>query len=323
MVLSPALLLLAVLASGLAAATVAMAILGSAPRKHEGPGGSELVGGGHRRWATGWSASVANWRGWLPGLGLGVLAVIGAYAMLGLLLPALVVGALGWLSLGALSHWREVGRRARQREALVAAVDLLCQLLPAGHGVRQSLQVLAESGPMELRPELAQLLARIREVPLEQALLEAQVRLRQPLFTLIATTLAVGGRSGGRLTPLLEELARAAHQIEAAQSQLRAEQAQGRFGALVIALMPLGLIVILRVVNPSYLAPYGTPLGQAVLALLLATIVVGYLWMLRILRIPDLDVIEMAGDPSQLRQPDRGRARRSERPAAPAGGSWL
>jgi len=310
-VLSPALILLAVLASGLAGATATMAIL-DGERDSLGSGSSARTSSFRLDLEPGLTkirSAISAWRGWLPGLGLGLVAGIGAYLVLGLVLPSAVVGALGWMGLGAFSHWREMGRRSRQREALVAAVDLLGQLLPAGHGVRQSLQVLAESGPLELRPELAQVLARLRESSLEQALGEAQIRLRQPLFTLLATTLAVGGRSGGRLTPLLEELSRAAHQIEATQSQLRAEQAQGRFGALVIALMPLALIAGLRVVNPSYLKPYSTPLGQVVLALLLATIVAGYLWMLRILRIPDLDVIEMADAPAARRQSDQARDR--------------
>lgn len=309
--LPSALILLAVLASGLAGATATMALL-DGERASPGSGAmarstSSRLGLEHRMSKV--RSGISGWRGWLPGLGLGLVAGIGAYLVLGLVLPAAIAGSLGWMGRGAFSHWREMGRRARQREALVAAVDLLGQLLPAGHGVRQSVQVLAESGPLELRPELAAVLTRLRESSLEQALWEAQVRLRQPLFTLLATTLAVGGRSGGRLTPLLEELSRAAHQIEAAQSQLRAEQAQGRFGALVIAVMPLGLLAGLRVVNPSYLKPYSSPLGQLVLALLLATIVAGYLWMLRILRIPDLDVIEMADAPGIRRQPDPGFGR--------------
>ncbi|MHB8324300.1 MAG: type II secretion system F family protein [Candidatus Dormibacteria bacterium] len=289
-------LLLALLASGLAAATGAMVVLSTGPAPIAGGEQGPVTATWNRlEWlGTRLGNGITGWRGWLPGLTLGLLAAGGAYAVLGLALPSLVVGGLGWTALGALARWRELGRRARQREALVSAVDLLGQLLPAGHGVRQSLQALAESGPPELRPELTQVLDRMRETSLEQALLEGQLRLRQPLFTLVATTLAVGGRSGGRLTPLLEELSRAAHQIESTQSQLRAEQAQGRFGALVIALMPLGLIVVLRVVNPSYLDPYGTLPGQLVLALLLTAIVVGYLWMLRILRIPDLDLIDMA-----------------------------
>ena len=138
------------------------------------------------------------------------------------------------------------------------------------------------------------ILDRLDEVSLEDALTEAQLRIRQPLFTLIASALIVGNRSGGRLAPLLQELSRAAHQIEAVQGQLRAEQAQGRLGALVIALMPLALLVVLHVVNPQYLAPYSTLGGQLLLGALIAMIVVGYVWMLRILRLPQPDLLSLA-----------------------------
>ena len=62
----------------------------------------------------------------------------------------------------------------------------------------------------------------------------------------------------------------------------------------MIALMPLGLVATLRVVNPSYLAPYHTTTGQLIFTGLLAVIALGYLWMLRILRIPDPDVLPLS-----------------------------
>ena len=298
---SSSLLLLAGLAAAAAGISVALFFLPSDEPRH----GQEMPDG---RLARAWSdalflagrvsgsirAAISNWRTTIPQLVVGILAGAVAYALLGLPLPAVVVGFLAWAALQSLDRWREANHRSRQREALVSAVDLLGQLLPAGHGVRQSLQVLAESGPAELREELTTVVNRLRETSLDQALLESQQRLRQPLYTLIATGLTVGSRSGGRLTPLIEELARAAHQVASAQGQLRAEQAQGRFGALVIALMPLGLVATLRVVNPSYLAPYHTTTGQLIFTGLLAVIALGYLWMLRILRIPDPDVLPLS-----------------------------
>ena len=217
----------------------------------------------------------------------GVAAASLMWLVLGLPVPSLVVGAMagaGGLSLDAV---RRLHRRGHEREALVALVDLLVQLLAAGQSVRQALDALSRSGPTLLRPELQVIVARQRQVSLEQALWEAQLRISQPLFTLTATALAVGSRSGGRLTPLLDELSRSAHQLEAVQRQLRAEQAQGRLGALVIAAMPICLLVVLRVVNPGYLSPYASISGQLLLSLLLGLIVAGYLWMLWILRLPE------------------------------------
>lgn len=244
----------------------------------------------------------------LPAVGGAVAAGLLAYVVLGLLAPALVIATLGWGAEAAFRRWREAQRTALLGAALLSAADLLAQLLPAGHSTRQSLVVLAESGPTELRPEIAQILARVNEVPLEEALIEAQERLRQPLFTLIAAALTVGNRSGGRLAPLLQELSRAAHQVDAVQGQLRAEQAQGRLGALVIAAMPLGLLALLHLVNPEYLTPYATVRGEFLLGGLLALIVLGYAWMVRILRLPQPDVLPLA--PQAGRSTSHGRRRR-------------
>jgi len=283
------LVIMAVAAAAAAGVTIAVALL---PRS----AGRDQV----TRWSLGtWIPSGAISarevgelvRHGLPAALAGLVVGLVSWAVLGLPLPALVVGLLAAAMEQSLGRWREARVRARQRDGLVAAIDLLAQLLPAGHGVRQSIQVLAESGPIELRAELSRIVVSLRETSLERALAEADTRLKQPLFTLIATTLTVGGRSGGRISPLLDELSRAAHQIQAAQDQLRAEQAQGRLGALVIALMPLALIAVLRVVNPGYLSPYDSWSGQLVLTGLMALIVVGYLWMLRILRITDLDLL--------------------------------
>ena len=237
-------------------------------------------------------------RGTGPALLFGLVLGFLALAVLGLPIPAAVLGILGILMERSLQEWRRARARASFRDALVGAVDLLGQLLPAGHGVRQALQSLAEGGPVELRGELQTVIVRMREVPLDLALLEADRRIKQPLFSLMVSALSVGARSGGRITPLLEELSRAAHQIQTAQDQIRAEQAQGRLGALVIALMPVFLIAVLRVVNPAYLQPYHGLGGQLVLSLLLALIVIGYSWMLRILRARDVDQIHLlAGSP--------------------------
>ena len=248
----------------------------------------------------------------LPSRGVVTLSGAGAAAaaalmwlVLGLLVPSLVVGAMagaGGLSLDAVRRLRQ---RGRERDELVALVDLLVQLLAAGQSVRQALEALSKSGPAMLRPELQTIVGRQRQVSLEQALGEAQLRVSQPLFTLTATALAVGSRSGGRLTPLLDELSRSAHQLEAVQRQLRAEQAHGRLGAMVIAAMPICLLVVLRAVNPGYLAPYASISGQRLLSLLLGLIVAGYLWMLWILRLPEpeLGVLQrfaIAGDTGEL-----------------------
>ncbi len=248
-------------------------------------------------------------RCWLPAAGATIGGLV-AYAVLGLVAPAAVVAVLCWSMVQGGGALHRARRRARLQVSLLTMVDLLAQMLPAGHGARQALAVLAESGPPDLRTELRVAVARLDHMSLENSLRMTERSLGEPIFTLVAATLIVGSRSGGRLSPLLKELSRAAHQIESVQGQLRAEQAHGRLGALVIGAMPFVLLAALRVVNPQYLAPYGSAGGQLVLAAALTVILVGYLWMLRILRLPEPDVLPIARDGDRPR-PRHGALARS------------
>ncbi len=63
--------------------------------------------------------------------------------------------------------------------------------------------------------------------------------------------------------------------------EVQAMQAQNVLSARVIAALPLGLIVTIRATNPDYLAVFGSAGGQAVLALCLVSVALGYAGMLR------------------------------------------
>jgi hypothetical protein len=75
--------------------------------------------------------------------------------------------------------------------------------------------------------------------------------------------------------------------------------------------MPLGLLALLHLVNPQYLAPYATVGGELLLGGLIALIVLGYAWMVRILRLPEPDLLPLASNTGQ------STPSRSSRRAAP------
>ncbi|HVA21962.1 MAG TPA: type II secretion system F family protein [Candidatus Micrarchaeia archaeon] len=247
------------------------------------------------------AAAVGAAVGWITGVAVG-LPVLGV--ALG------IAAAAGWMAIGGLRWTR--ARRAR-RLALGEAIELLVQLLPTGQGVRQSLEVLAERGPVVLRPEVGRLVERTRLVSFDTAVRETETRLDDPLGSLLAVALIVGNRSGGQLVPLFQELGRAARATELVRGQVAAEQAQGRYGAGVICCMPVAVLLVLRLVNPVYLAPYATTEGQVVLGGIALVMGLGYVWMRRILRLPEPDrlpirVADPAGSAPE-RQPGAPRGR--------------
>ncbi len=229
-------------------------------------------------------------RPWLAAkAGAATLTATAWWLLLGQPITAAFVFAVTLLALRGWEQRRKERRYADLTRALLSAIDLMAQLLLSGQGVRQTLRALAESGPADLRPHLRELVSDLQTTSLENALDRSQRRLAHPVFTLVATALGAGSRSGAQLTPLLQELGRAANQVHVLQSQLRAEQTQGRTGALVIAGLPVALLLAVHAVNPQYLAPYQSATGQMVLGCLLCWIGLGHAWMLRCIRLPELD----------------------------------
>ena len=141
--------------------------------------------------------------------------------------------------------------------------------------------------PPALRPALGELAADAAAVGLPHALEGFARRLADPLADVLAATLALNHRLGGRnLSEVLDDLAAAIHAEAHTLREVRARQAQQRLSARLVAAAPLVILVAIRQTNPAYLAPFDTPTGQAILALALGLIVAGYGAMVRLARPP-------------------------------------
>ena len=136
-------------------------------------------------------------------------------------------------------------------------------------------------------PPSGELAADAAAVGLPHALEGFARRLADPLADVLAATLALNHRLGGRnLSEVLDDLAAAIHAEAHTLREVRARQAQQRLSARLVAAAPLVILVAIRQTNPAYLAPFDTPTGQAILALALGLIVAGYGAMVRLARPP-------------------------------------
>ena len=202
-----------------------------------------------------------------------------------------VVTAAAFLVGLALPVWYFRQRREARRDviqaALADAVDALRSAVRAGMSVEEGLASLARSGPEPLRPALSELVRDFRLSGLEEAVRRTQERLADPVFDTVAAALVMSHRVGGRnLTTVLEGLGRSVRQAVQVQREVRAEQAKNVLSARIIAAMPVVLILAIRGINPGYLDVFSSPVGQALLALCLLSVAVGYAAMLWTTRLP-------------------------------------
>jgi tight adherence protein B len=223
----------------------------------------------------------------VAGAVVGLLGAVAAWVLSGwpvLTLAALAGGALlpgAWLSRA------DIRGQADRSEAVAEVAASLRDAVRGGLGVTEALGGLARWGPPALREELAELAADTSVLGLPEALDRFARRLGDPLADLLATTLALNHRLGGRnLAEVLDDLAAAIRAEAQTLRELRARQAQQRLSAKFVAAAPVMILLVIRQTNPDYLTPFHTLAGQGVLALALALVVAGYAAMLRLARPP-------------------------------------
>ena len=219
----------------------------------------------------------------LVGLAFGVLAQL----LLGW--PAVSLAAAGLGLLGPLAYFtpRQERRRAAIQVALVeAAAQLRAAILP-GLSIQQGLTELAITGPEVLRPEFKRLVLDMRLKGLVLALQELRERLADPLADQIVGALVLNDRLGGKqVGPVLDRLVDATRQELAVHQEAKARQSQVVLSARVVAIVPVVVLIGLRLLAPRFMAVYDDPLGQLVLVACLGWVLVGYLSMRWLGRLP-------------------------------------
>jgi tight adherence protein B len=230
-------------------------------------------------------------RGRLPrltaGVAVGLVAAIGVWLVCGWPVLTLAALAAGLLAPRWWTHRAQTAALASRSEAIAEVAAGLRDAVRGGLGVTDALGGLARWGPVALRPALGQLAADAATIGLPHALEGFARRLADPLADVLAATLALNHRLGGRnLSAVLDDLAAAIHAEAHTLREVRARQAQQRLSARLVAAAPLVILVAIRQTNPAYLAPFDTPTGQAVLAVALGLIVAGYGAMVRLARPP-------------------------------------
>ena len=158
----------------------------------------------------------------------------------------------------------------------------LAGVLTVGVGLEQALIATLRSTPTAIRPEVSRLVARLRaRWSTEDALRAFADELDDATGDLVAANLILGARRrGAGLASILESLAESVAADVRARRQIEADRAKPRATARWVTIITVSVLAVLALTG-SYIEPYGTPLGQALLALLLTLYVLTLVWMRR------------------------------------------
>jgi tight adherence protein B len=223
----------------------------------------------------------------LAGTIVGLLAGVGAWLLTGWPVLTMAAAAGGFLLPRAWFSRADIQAQAARSEAVAELAASLRDAVRGGLGVTEALGGLAAWGPPALRHQLSELAAEATVLGLPDALGNFARRLGDPLADLLATTLALNHRLGGRnLAEVLDDLAAAIRAEAQTLREMRARQAQQRLSARLVAAAPFAILLLLRQANPDYLTPFRSVIGQGVLALAVLLVVAGYAAMIALARPP-------------------------------------
>jgi len=173
-------------------------------------------------------------------------------------------------------------------------ITLIANALRAGSSFLQAIEMVVR----ESRPPVSTEFARvIREVnlglPFEQALENMVRRVKSDDLELMATAISIQHTVGGNLAEILDSIAFTIRERVRIKGEIRTLTAQGRMSGYVVGFLPIGLLAIISAIAPQFVGPmfekppeaFGLPLGVCMLALGGIMMLIGFLFIRRIVNI--------------------------------------
>lgn len=219
-------------------------------------------------------------------------AVVIVLTLLGLVIFGSVVGALIVGLIAALVPASTVSYLARRRKKAFQAqlpdtLTLLSGTLRAGYSLMQGVEAVSQEVDDPMGVELRRVVTETRlGRPLEEALDGMAVRMDSADFAWAVMAIRIQREVGGNLSELLLTVAETMTARERLRRDISALTAEGRISAIVLGLLPVGLGVVMYVINPDYVGTLiETTVGNVMLVLSAIAMLIGFFWMKKIIDI--------------------------------------
>jgi tight adherence protein B len=215
-------------------------------------------------------------------LGAGVLGVLLGGPLLGLLAAVAVP-----LAARLVVKLRISRRQAAFADQLDDSLQLMASSLRAGHSLLRAVDAVSQEAESPTSEEFARLVNETRVGrDLAEALDEVAERTASEDFTWVAQAIAIHREVGGNLAEVLDAVGHTIRERNAIRRQVKALSAEGKLSALVLMLLPFGVIGFISITNPGYLAGFTESLvGYVMLAVAAGMMTVGGLWLRSTVRI--------------------------------------
>lgn len=189
----------------------------------------------------------------------------------------LIVGLLG----NRLESYLDARSSLRIETQLADAIDLMVGALGAGSSVSDALESALRESSRPLRPQLEDVIGRIRLGDDPQAVYR-QLAARVPLetFLLFASALSVHWETGGSLAPTLASVGRTIRDRIEISRRIRSNSTQSELSTLAVLFLTYFIALVMWRTNPEQLYRFlATSSGQWLVAAVMFLQAFGITWM--------------------------------------------
>jgi tight adherence protein B len=225
---------------------------------------------------------------------LRVAGVLAAAAVVGAVtrwpVAALLAAVAAWALPTVIGPDRAQRRTLERVEAIAAWAEDLSGTLRAAAGIEQTILQTAAVAPAEIRTELGRLAEALRAgIRLPDALRAFAADLADPTADMVVNVLLQAAQHQARdIATGLSGVGRAARRQASSRLRVATGRSRTRTSTRIVICVVLASVVLLAMFARDFLAPYGSALGQLILAVLGAMFAGALVWMVRTGCIPDL-----------------------------------
>lgn len=177
---------------------------------------------------------------------------------------AVLGGGLGGAAPCSQLRLRSNRRTTAMEKALPQVMDMISRALRAGHSLPAALGIVAEEASEPARSAFSGVYQKQRfGLPMRDALLDLIRSFPSQDLKVLVTAILVQRDTGGNLVQILDRTSTVIRDRLKLQGDVRVHTAQGRMTGWVLCLLPVGMLGVLMVTNPSYpKALLEDPLGR-------------------------------------------------------------
>jgi tight adherence protein B len=213
-------------------------------------------------------ALLGNWwiapglLGWLPGIALGALPILGLVKM-------------------------RDRRFHRFTDLLPQAVDLMSRCLRSGQALPSAIEVVG----VEMSKPLGTEFQRAADeqsfgLPFRESMLNLVGRIPVADLQFLVTAMLVQKETGGNLVEILDKTSHMLRERLRVKGQMRVRTAQGRFTGWILCLLPVATFFGMNLINPGYgQILFETPTGQKWMEIAVGLMLIGVFLIRRVVNI--------------------------------------